>query len=123
MMEQAIRETERMLTLLQTCNDRFDDVKKRKTTYSFEEVVQPFVREADEQIASWYECAQKAQRTYSLQYVQRKHIDETKQAMEQLVVQSFFLATSRAMYKRTAQANEYRLKTLLDALQRVRTNE
>ncbi|GGG31331.1 hypothetical protein GCM10007425_27420 [Lysinibacillus alkalisoli] len=104
--------TEQLITQCEAALTRFFDLREQERDADFYTEVKPYADEWHPKIAQWAEETKTWLQSHPQKYLHAIQIDNTKDQLEQLTVQSFFRKTSKKRFTDTVFAARYTLQTL-----------
>ncbi len=106
--------TEKMLQHIETCRARYFQLREEERDLDFYTNIQPACEQAFIQIEVWFNEMTKWVEQNRPRHIHLPQLKHTKEALEQITVQSYHRKTSRAMFLKSIQSIEYTLKTILE---------
>lgn len=106
--------TEKMLQHIVTCRTRYFQLREEERDLDFYTNIQPACEQAFIQIEVWFNEMTKWVEQNRPRHIHLPQLKHTKEALEQITVQSYHRKTSRAMFLKSIQSIEYTLKTILE---------
>lgn len=106
--------TEDMLQHVQNCRTRYFQLREEERDLDFYTDIQPACEQSFIAIEAWFQDMTKWVEQNRPRHIHLPQLKHTKEALEQITVQSYHRKTSRAMFLKSIQSIEYTLKTILE---------
>lgn len=97
--------------------NRFMTMREENREADFYDEVKPYADQMQVQINQWKELSQIFIQTYKPKHVHMVQINNASDAIEQFVVQSFYIKTSKKRFYQSIQSVKYTCETYLRALE------
>lgn len=106
--------TENMLQHIENCRTRYFQLREEERDLDFYTDIQPACEQAFIQIEVWFNEMTQWVEQNRPRHIHLPQLKHTKEALDQITVQSYHRKTSRAMFLKSIQSIEYTLKTILE---------
>lgn len=106
-----------LLKHIDACENRFFHFRTIEYDPDFYEEVRPAGLAVFQQLEEWLAEWTIYIREHQPRYVSLQQITQTKDAIEQITVESYHRKTSKAMFLKKIHSVQYTLKTMIDALE------
>ncbi|WP_243290021.1 DUF1798 family protein [Bacillus sp. FJAT-47783] len=114
--EQIVQQTTWLLMKVKDCESRFLKTKASKCEYSFHDQVKPYCDEVFGVLDEWSEGVTRWIDEYRPKYIVQAQIENCKEQLEQLTVQSFFHQSSFKRFKDMKESVQFILESIIQRI-------
>ncbi|RFU65501.1 YppE family protein [Peribacillus glennii] len=111
--EIALELTKKLISLCETADRIYEDVRETGKERDFYTEVKPFADEVHHTTTEWAGQMKKWMKAESFRYIFPQQIDQTAQNLTDIAVQAFFPKTSYNRFKSHVQSVQFILKSVL----------